>query len=138
MESVGILFFFCGIIGFCIWFFSMLISKMIKKDFIPNPKIIKQTDYEKNKQLILINKPRKKNKQKSDIILFFGLFITALGVIFLVLSLNMNTSVQVGYSDNYINNIGLMNDKQNYIIVSCFGILIGVLISVFSNFSRRK
>jgi len=96
---------------------------MIKKGFISIPKIkSEKIEYEKNKQSIKESKPSIKN---------IGLFITVVGVVFLVLSLNMNTSVLSQYG-MAVNNIGLMNEKQNYIIVSCFVILIGILISLFS------
>lgn len=59
----------------------------------------------------------------------WGVFIIALGVLGLFISFNMDTTVWSGSSQ--VNNIGLMNDKQNYIIVSSLTLLIGVIVTIF-------
>ena len=58
-------------------------------------------------------------------------FIT--GIIFCACSLSMDTSVSVDIlgTDVRVNNIGLMQEKQNYLIFSCLMIIAGLLISLF-------
>lgn len=48
-----------------------------------------------------------------------------LGVVLLIASLLMDTSVSTAYGD--VNNIGLMNDKQNYVVGSVAVAVIGAL-----------
>jgi len=59
-----------------------------------------------------------------------GTLLIVIGIIALLSSLMMDTSVAV--LDGRINNIGLMADKQNYIIISGLMLLIGVFITLFS------
>jgi hypothetical protein len=61
----------------------------------------------------------------------FGIILTSLGVITLLFTLNMDTTVET-VGGMKVNNIGLMNDKQNYIIVSGILLVIGLLIFLFS------
>jgi hypothetical protein len=44
----------------------------------------------------------------------FGIALSSVGVIALLFALNMNTAVEA--NGMKINNLGLMNDKQNYLI----------------------
>lgn len=55
----------------------------------------------------------------------WGGLICGLGVVLLVLSFSMDTSISTAYGR--INNIGLMNDKQNYVMGSIAVLLIGAL-----------
>ena len=59
----------------------------------------------------------------------FGIALSSVGVIALLFALNMNTAVEA--NGMKINNLGLMNDKQNYLIVSGILLVIGVLIFLF-------
>jgi len=59
-----------------------------------------------------------------------GFFILAVGVIWLLVALNMDTSIATGYGGR-VNNIGLMASKQNYIIVGGLITLCGLLITIF-------
>jgi len=52
------------------------------------------------------------------------------GIIALVYSLSMDTSVS-NSSGGRIHNIGLMNEKQNFVIVSSLILLIGIIITIF-------
>ena len=59
-----------------------------------------------------------------------GIVIALASMIALVVSINLNTSV---YSPiGSVNNLGLMNDKQNYLIVSALGVLIGLILALFA------
>ena len=62
----------------------------------------------------------------------FGIFLLIIGVIAALVSFNMNVSVETGYG-NRVNNIGLMSDRQNYLIASCVAILCGLIMAVFGN-----
>lgn len=59
-----------------------------------------------------------------------GFFILAVGIIWLLVSLNMDTSIATGYGGR-VNNIGLMASKQNYIIIGGLITICGLLISIF-------
>jgi hypothetical protein len=74
----------------------------------------------------------------------FGLLILIGGICIGVYALNMDTSVKVDYPlgnllnlPERVNNIGLMNDKQNYLIFSGIISLVGVII-VFSSISSTS
>jgi ribosomal protein L37E len=59
--------------------------------------------------------------------------LVIVGILGLLVSLSMETTI----GDFY--NIGLLNDKQNYIIISSFLILIGVILHIYnSNFKDKK
>ncbi|MEQ5741872.1 hypothetical protein [Providencia alcalifaciens] len=60
----------------------------------------------------------------------FGLFLLAIGIIGAIASFAMDVTVATGYGGR-VNNIGLMTDKQNYILISCFIILCGLLVTIF-------
>lgn len=59
-----------------------------------------------------------------------GTLILFAGVAGLLFALNMDTSVSTGFGS--VNNLGLMNDKQNYIIVSALAIIVGLLMIILS------
>lgn len=58
-----------------------------------------------------------------------GGWIATFGVIGAVIALFMDVSVSDG-SGGYVNNIGLMSDRQNYLIVAGLAILVGVIMIV--------
>lgn len=74
----------------------------------------------------------------------FGVLLIIVGLIFAFFAFSMDTSVEVGgevigegeYSITVpvqrVNNLGLMNEKQNYIMGSGLMILIGVLLFIFA------
>lgn len=62
----------------------------------------------------------------------FGTLLIVIGVIGLLSSLNMNTSVSTSLGHD-IENIGLLNKQQNFIIISGLIIVIGVLLKLFAN-----
>lgn len=66
-----------------------------------------------------------------------GWILLIVGVIFFSFSLFMDTTVSVGFSGR-VNNIGLMNDKQNYLMVSIAIIFIGIFILAFERFESRR
>lgn len=57
-----------------------------------------------------------------------GILLLVLGTIGMAVALCINTSVLT--SVGAINNLGLMNDKQNYIIISSVVLLVGVVFAV--------
>jgi hypothetical protein len=56
-----------------------------------------------------------------------GQLLFVAGIIGTLLSLFMDTSVKSSYLDTEVNNLGLLSDRTNYVIVSCFTMLIGAL-----------
>lgn len=62
----------------------------------------------------------------------FGLILLIVGVIILFLSISMDTTVTTSYGGR-VNNLGLMNDKQNYLILGCVLFLGGILSVIFGN-----
>lgn len=64
-----------------------------------------------------------------------GCFILSLGVVFLLLSINMDTTVTM-INGSKINNIGLISSKQNYILVSLFMILLGLIVALYGKSNR--
>lgn len=66
----------------------------------------------------------------------YGIVITILGIFGLLFSFNIDTSVPTEFGG--INNIGLINEKQNYIITSLFIMLIGVIAIVFIRKSNKN
>lgn len=59
-----------------------------------------------------------------------GFLILAVGVIWVLVALNIDTSVATGYGGR-VNNIGLMANKQNQIVIGGIVIVCGLIISVF-------
>lgn len=62
----------------------------------------------------------------------FGFAIVALGVVLAFISMSMDVSVVAG-NGMRVNNIGLMADRQNYLIVSGFVVICGLLLAIFSD-----
>jgi hypothetical protein len=62
----------------------------------------------------------------------FGTFLIVIGVMGLLFSLAMDTSVSTGLGYDVVN-IGLLNTQQNSIIISSLTIIIGVLLNLFSD-----
>ena len=63
----------------------------------------------------------------------FGIILLIIGIIIGIYTLSMDTSVQVSGSFERVNNIGLMNEKQNFLIVACLLSIVGVLIIIFKS-----
>ena len=58
-----------------------------------------------------------------------GIFALIIGLVSLVATLGMDTSVASGYGR--IHNIGLMNEKQNFLLVSVAMSIVGVVLLIF-------
>lgn len=79
-----------------------------------------------------------------------GLVLLLVGILLCIVSLSMDTSVEVperthGEGEfkittpkSRVNNLGLMNDQQNYILLSCALALIGALIFIFGKNTPNK
>lgn len=65
----------------------------------------------------------------------FTLGLIIVGIIFLISSITMDTTISTGFGDR-IHNIGLLNKKLIFIIVSSLIVLIGVILHVF--YSRKR
>ncbi|VEJ54647.1 hypothetical protein [Pragia fontium] len=61
----------------------------------------------------------------------FGILILITGLIAAIASLSMDVSVVTGYG-NRVNNLGLMAQRQNFILISCFAVFCGLLMVIFS------
>lgn len=84
-----------------------------------------------------------KDVQGSSGLRNLGIVILLGGIIALFLSLGMDTSAEVSSSGlfgllNRVNNLGLMNGKQNHIIISCVVLLIGVIVSLFGVLLKKN
>lgn len=71
-------------------------------------------------------------KSKSRLIRFLGAILIMIGLIGLLISLNMRTTVGTTY------NIGLLSNKQNSILIALAIILIGVILQALRYYSERK
>jgi len=60
----------------------------------------------------------------------FGYVVLVVGVIWLLVAFNLDTSVTTGYGTR-VNNIGLMASKQNHIVIGAFITLCGLLMVIF-------
>jgi len=63
-----------------------------------------------------------------------GIFLLLAGAVGIYLALGIDTSVPTGISAQRVNNVGLIADKQNYILVSIAASVVGAL---FIGFGRR-
>lgn len=64
----------------------------------------------------------------------YGILILICGIIALCIALCMDTSVSSsGYSYSKVENIGLLNQKSNWVVVSCFTCLIGCIFIAFGS-----
>ncbi|MEY1162436.1 zinc ribbon domain-containing protein [Providencia manganoxydans] len=59
-----------------------------------------------------------------------GLFALIVGIVVAIVAFTMDVSVPTGYGGR-VNNIGLMSERQNYILIGCFIILCGLLMIIF-------
>ncbi|QPB12517.1 hypothetical protein [Providencia phage PSTCR8lys] len=59
-----------------------------------------------------------------------GLFALVVGIVVAIVAFTMDVSVPTGYGSR-VNNIGLMSERQNYILIGCFIILCGLLGVIF-------
>lgn len=62
-----------------------------------------------------------------------GIILLALGALGLIFAMSMDTSVSTGMGR--VNNLGLMNDQQNYIIISAILLIAGLLTSLAGVFA---
>jgi hypothetical protein len=60
-----------------------------------------------------------------------GIAVTVIGAICLALAFGMDVSVDTGTFVGRVNNVGLMDDRQNYLMISGLTILIGVVLIGF-------
>ncbi|EJH4501888.1 zinc ribbon domain-containing protein [Cronobacter sakazakii] len=63
---------------------------------------------------------------------YLGWTVLLVGVLWAVVALNMDVSVETGYGAR-VNNIGLMAARQNHIIIGAFIALCGLLMAIFGN-----
>ncbi|HDI3035680.1 zinc ribbon domain-containing protein [Cronobacter sp. EKM101R] len=61
---------------------------------------------------------------------YLGWTVLLVGVLWAVVALNMDVSVETGYGTR-VNNIGLMAARQNHIIIGAFITLCGLLMAIF-------
>ena len=62
----------------------------------------------------------------------FGIFCAICGGAFALFALNLDTSVSSGpYGVGRVNNMGLMADRQNYLMISIGAVIVGVLMMLF-------
>ncbi|HGJ5884185.1 hypothetical protein [Arsenophonus sp.] len=64
-----------------------------------------------------------------------GAFLFVIGVVAIIISFNLDVSVETSYG-NRINNIGLMSERQNYLIISCLVAACGFILILFSNVNK--
>lgn len=64
-----------------------------------------------------------------------GYLVLAAGVFWLMLAANMDTSVSTGLGGR-VNNIGLMAQKQNYLLMAAFASLCGLLMVIFGKSNK--
>ncbi|SFU43954.1 hypothetical protein [Xenorhabdus koppenhoeferi] len=60
----------------------------------------------------------------------FGIFLLVVGVLAVFASFNMDVSVATGYGGR-VNNIGLMAQRENLLLISCFIVLCSLLLVIF-------
>lgn len=62
----------------------------------------------------------------------FGVIVLVVGIIIVFMSISMDTTVSTNYGGR-VNNLGLMNAQQNYLILGCVLFLGGILSMIFGN-----
>lgn len=67
----------------------------------------------------------------------FGIFLLVIGIIGAIASFAMDVTVATEYGRR-VNNIGLMSARQNFILISCFIILCGLLMVLFGGRKSTK
>ncbi|AOM40161.1 hypothetical protein [Xenorhabdus hominickii] len=60
----------------------------------------------------------------------FGIFLLVIGILAVFASFNMDVSVATGYGGR-VNNIGLVAQRENLLLISCFVVLCGLLLAIF-------
>ena len=60
----------------------------------------------------------------------FGIILAVLGVLGAIGAMMMDVSVETAYGT--VNNIGLISQRQNYLIVSAVAVVVGALMAIFS------
>ena len=66
----------------------------------------------------------------------FWKLIVGVGIILLLVSTQFNTSVSTGYGR--VHNIGLMNNKQNFILIAGIILIVGVLMVLFGKSNKSE
>ncbi|KAB7891552.1 hypothetical protein [Poseidonibacter ostreae] len=66
----------------------------------------------------------------------FGIILTIVSLLFGLFAFNMDVSVLTSMGRRVVN-ISLINQQQNYLYVSGLGILIGIVLSVFTKSSKK-
>lgn len=59
----------------------------------------------------------------------FGIFSIVFGAVLALIALNMNVTVSTAYGT--VNNIGLMADRQNYLLFGVGAAIVGALLAIF-------
>lgn len=67
-----------------------------------------------------------------------GIIITIIGIITLISSCSMDTSVPVGLTGERVNNIGLMRDQSNYMLIGGISFIAGVILWAFGSKKSKK
>lgn len=67
----------------------------------------------------------------------FGWVLLIIGVIIAFASFNMDVSVATSYGGR-VNNIGLMAQRQNYILIGCFVTFCGLMMVIFGGRKQQK
>ncbi|MGJ8525171.1 hypothetical protein LMG33818_000879 [Halomonadaceae bacterium LMG 33818] len=67
-----------------------------------------------------------------------GIILTIIGVITIIASCSMDTSVPVGLTGERVNNIGLMRDQSNYMLIGGISFIAGIILWSIGSFRRKK
>lgn len=65
-----------------------------------------------------------------------GYWVLAAGIVWLLVAVNMDTSVPTGLGGR-VNNIGLIAQKQNYMLMGAFVALCGLLMAIFGKSKKE-
>ncbi|UXJ55055.1 hypothetical protein [Pseudomonas citronellolis] len=60
-----------------------------------------------------------------------GIVLLVIGVVVIICALNMDVSVSTEVIGQRVNNIGLMADRQNYMMVGSLIVIVGLLMAIF-------
>ncbi|OON37140.1 hypothetical protein BTJ39_20680 [Izhakiella australiensis] len=66
-----------------------------------------------------------------------GWIVLSVGVIWIIVALNIDTSISIDYIGR-VNNLGLMADKQNHIMIGGFIVLCGLLMTIFGGMKANS
>lgn len=105
-----------------------------KGDIVPTSKIFvgRTSEWISANQIPNLFKKKNEFSKKK-----FGTLLIVIGVIGLLISLNMSTSVSTSLGHD-VENIGLLNRQQNFIIISGLIIIVGVLLNLFANSNNGR